>query len=105
MKKGGTTMKGVNMKRRIAAVAAAVCVALTALSPLTALPVYATADTAVAENPAYYAAILNWDLSLADIKLLCHNSLTHGGLSEEETKEMLKDWEKDWAAFVEKSIG
>ncbi len=45
-------MNEICFRRRIAAVAAAVCVALTALSPLTAVPVYATADTAVAENPA-----------------------------------------------------
>ena len=59
------------------------------------------------ENPLvddFYAAIMNWDLTLADIKMLCRNSLEASGLPDDERQELLEKWDKDWDAFVDKEL-
>ena len=59
------------------------------------------------ENPLvddFYAAIMNWDLTLADVKMLCRNSIESSGLAEDEKQQLLHKWEKDWDAFVEKEL-
>ena len=73
------------------------------------LSVVLASDDAVfmMENPLvddFYAAIMNWDLDLADVKMLCRNSIESSGLAEDEKQQLLDKWEKDWDAFVEKEL-
>lgn len=52
----------------------------------------------------FYTAILCWDLSLADIKSICHNSITYSGLSQKEIDRLMNSWIKKWDSFVEKQL-
>ena len=52
----------------------------------------------------FYTAILCWDLSLADIKSICRNSITYSGLSQKEIDRLMNSWIKKWDSFVEKQL-
>ena len=52
----------------------------------------------------FYAATLCWDMSLADIKALCRNSITYSSLSQEEKKALMAAWETQWDAFVKAQL-
>lgn len=48
----------------------------------------------------FWEAIMAWNLSLADIKQLCMNSILYSSLSDEEKSKMLEHWNKEWTLFV-----
>ena len=52
----------------------------------------------------FYTAILCWDLSLADIKAICRNSITYSGLSQKEIDRLTKAWLIKWNKFVDKQL-
>ncbi|MBR2767475.1 MAG: hypothetical protein IKD68_00940 [Solobacterium sp.] len=52
----------------------------------------------------YYSAILCWGLNLRDIRDICERSIKAGGLSEEETEFLAKEWQKKWDSFVEEEL-
>ena len=49
----------------------------------------------------FYAAILCWDLSIADLKAICRRSISGSGLSDAENKRLMKAWEAGWNQFIE----
>lgn len=49
----------------------------------------------------FYAAILCWDLSIADLKAICRRSISGSGLSNAEKDLMMKAWEAGWDQFIE----
>ena len=48
----------------------------------------------------FYAVVMNWNLSLADLKVLCRNSILYSGLSMEEITQLLSAWETQWDEFI-----
>jgi len=52
----------------------------------------------------FYSVALCWDLNLAELKMLCRNSLVYAGLPEDETQELLKNWEAQWDKFIEEQV-
>ena len=49
----------------------------------------------------YYAAILCWNLSLADIKKITRNALIYSGLPQDQIDDLLAAWQKQWDSFIE----
>lgn len=52
----------------------------------------------------FYAAILCWDLNLADIKSICLNSILYSGLSQNEIDRLKNAWQNKWDNFVTKQL-
>ncbi len=52
----------------------------------------------------FWEAIMAWNLTLADIKKLCLNSITYSSLTDTEKKEMFVIWQKAWDAFVKQIL-
>ena len=52
----------------------------------------------------FYSVTLCWDLSLAELKMLCRNSITYAGLTDEETQELMKNWEAQWDNFIQQQL-
>ena len=52
----------------------------------------------------FYAATLCWDMTLADIKALCRNSINYSSLSQEEKMSLMTAWETQWDAFVKAQL-
>lgn len=50
----------------------------------------------------FFAAIVCWDLNVADIKQLCINSILCSGLDTKSRSALIKSWTKDWKEFVKK---
>ena len=48
----------------------------------------------------FYAVVMNWNLSLADLKVLCRNSILYSGQSMEEITQLLSAWETQWDEFI-----
>lgn len=48
----------------------------------------------------FFAAIISWNLGLADIKQLALNSITYSGLEAEPKRKLMKDWHEAWKEFV-----
>ena len=48
----------------------------------------------------FFAAIVCWDLGLAEIKQLCLNSILYSGLDELQKEELMQSWQKQWDAFL-----
>ena len=48
----------------------------------------------------FFAAIVCWDLSLAEIKQLCMNSITYSCTDDVQREELMKSWEQEWEAFL-----
>ncbi len=38
---------------------------------------------------------MNWDLELADVKMLCRNSIESSGPAEDEKQQLIDKWERD----------
>ncbi|MBR6399621.1 MAG: hypothetical protein IKS17_00170 [Firmicutes bacterium] len=49
----------------------------------------------------YFAAVMCWDLGLADLKQLAKNSIKYSGLPDEERKALEEKWENDWDSFID----
>lgn len=48
----------------------------------------------------YFAAIVCWDLSIAEVKQLSYNAIYYSGLSEDKKAQAIEDWNKRWDNFV-----
>ena len=61
-------------------------------------------DPAFQEHEAltddYFAAVVCWDLGLAEIKQLCQNSIMYSCVDDIQKEELMQNWEKQWKAFV-----
>jgi len=49
----------------------------------------------------FFAAIMSWNLGIAEIKQLAINSITFSGLNDERKLKLLKAFRKQWDEFVE----
>lgn len=49
----------------------------------------------------YFAAVMCWDLGLADLKQLAENSIKYSGLTKDEKERLTENWKKDWDNFIE----
>lgn len=65
-------------------------------------------DPVFQENEAltddFFAATVSWNLSLADIKQLCLNSIYYSGLDESGRRNLMKNWSEAWNSFVTESL-
>ncbi len=52
----------------------------------------------------FFAVIVDWNLSLSEVKQLCKNSITYSSLSKKAKKKVMKDWEKRWVKFLEDTV-
>lgn len=52
----------------------------------------------------FFAATVSWNLTVADIKQLCMNSITYSGLDGASRRRMLKTWSGCWNDFVRKEL-
>lgn len=50
----------------------------------------------------YFAAIICWDLGLAEIKHLCINSIMYSGTDSSSKQELMKNWHISWLSFIKK---
>ncbi len=50
----------------------------------------------------FFAATLCWDLTLADIKQLCINSILYSGVDQKQKSKLIANWKTAWQAFIEK---
>lgn len=50
----------------------------------------------------FLAAIICWDLHLADIKQLCINSIMYSAISKKQKHELLKQWKIKWETFIDR---
>jgi len=48
----------------------------------------------------WFAAILSFNLSLAEIKQLCMNSILYSGVSEQEKTRLMAAWQRQWQEFI-----
>ena len=48
----------------------------------------------------FFAAIVCWDLGLAEIKQLCLNSITCSGMDDLQREELMQSWQKQWDTFL-----
>jgi adenosine deaminase CECR1 len=49
----------------------------------------------------YWAAVMAWDMSLADVKKCIINSIEYSSLTLPEKNELMKKWQKKWIKFIE----
>ena len=49
----------------------------------------------------YVYVFLAWELSLADLKQLCINSLEYSTITDDEKKELIPMFEDKWNKFLE----
>ncbi|MBD3167280.1 hypothetical protein GF324_11825 [bacterium] len=48
----------------------------------------------------WVAAVLGWDLSIADIRMLIENSFAYGGLTDEQRPAVHAAWQQQWDDFI-----
>ena len=48
----------------------------------------------------FFAAIVCWDLGLAEIKQLCLNSITYSAMDDLQKEELMQSWQKQWDTFL-----
>ena len=48
----------------------------------------------------YWAAVMAWDMSLADVKKCILNSIEYSSLNTVEKDELMKKWQKQWIKFI-----
>ena len=53
----------------------------------------------------YFAAVVGWDLAVAELKQLGFHSLFYSGLGEAEKSRALKDFARAWRVFCEEELG
>ena len=65
-------------------------------------------DTTLLGNPGlsydFFEVAIAWNLSLKELKQLCMNSIIYSGCTQEEKNIMMKNWESDWAQFVDANV-
>lgn len=52
----------------------------------------------------FFAAIICWDLNLAEIKHLCINSITYSGLDKNSKMLLMKKWFNSYKVFIDKYL-
>lgn len=52
----------------------------------------------------FWEVIMAWDLSLADIKQFCINSINYSTLNAKEKQDALNKWQNGWNAFVKQTL-
>lgn len=52
----------------------------------------------------FFAAIISWNLGLADIKQLVLNSILFSGLEDGMKRKLMQDWYKAWMEFIKKEF-
>ena len=65
-------------------------------------PVYFEKETLVDD---FFAAIVCWNLGIAEIKHLCINSIRYSGLDKKSKQTLLLDWNKKWNSFIDNMKG
>lgn len=48
----------------------------------------------------FFAAVLCWDLTLADVKQLCINSILYSGVDRKQKSKLIADWKEAWQNFI-----
>lgn len=48
----------------------------------------------------FFAAVLCWDLTLADVKQLCINSILYSGVDRRQKSQLIADWKAAWQNFI-----
>ncbi len=48
----------------------------------------------------WLVATLAWDMSIADIKQLVLNSFKYSGMSVEDRRFAIENWDKDWEEYI-----
>ena len=48
-----------------------------------------------------FAIIMAFDLSLAEIKQLCQNSIIYSGVSQKEKAKLMSAWHRQWQTFID----
>lgn len=48
----------------------------------------------------YFAVILAWDLSIAEIRALSENAILYSGLTPVEINALHAEWQAQWDAFI-----
>lgn len=64
-------------------------------------PVFFEYDTLVDD---FFAAIVCWDLGIAEVKHLCINSIMYSGLDNISKKKLMEDWHVAWKGFIKGQI-
>ena len=49
----------------------------------------------------FFAAIVCWDLGIAEIKQLCQNSITYACIDDAQKAALMQSWESQWDVFVQ----
>lgn len=52
----------------------------------------------------FFAAIICWDLNLAEVKQLCINSINYSGVDDMQKKALMSAWEEEWNTFVAEAL-
>ncbi|MBQ0111281.1 MAG: hypothetical protein KBS41_05100 [Oscillospiraceae bacterium] len=52
----------------------------------------------------FFAAVVGWDLNLADLKQLAINSITYSGLSKKQKRNLLRAYNQRWNEFVKEML-
>lgn len=60
-------------------------------------PMYMENDTLVDD---FFAAVVSWDLGIAEIKHLCINSIMYSGIDQNLKKELMENWHIAWKKFI-----
>jgi len=48
----------------------------------------------------FFAAIICWDLNLADVKQLCINSILYSGVDKKQKSQIISTWKTNWQKFI-----
>jgi len=51
----------------------------------------------------FFAAVVSWDLGIAEIKQLCLNSILYSGLDDGQKHELIQNWNTAWKEFVKEN--
>ena len=52
----------------------------------------------------FFAAIVCWDLGVAEIKQLCMNSVKYSCVDDTQKDELMKNWEDQWNTFLDYDV-
>ena len=52
----------------------------------------------------FFAAVICWDLTISEIKLLCMNSITYSSLCDDHKNFLFKRWRESWESFISEIV-
>lgn len=65
-------------------------------------------DPAIQEHTSlvddYFAGIICWDLSIAEVKQLSYNAINYSSLSKDQKTQAMKDWNDRWNDFINSQL-